>query len=228
MIQLINISKSYATSDIVTLAVRELNLSIEEGELTAIMGPSGCGKSTLLNVIGMLDKPDSGSYVFRGKDLQHASQKELAEVRKNNVGFVFQNFNLIEELTVFENVALPLLYQKVSKSESRERVMQILEQLSIEHRSKHFPTQLSGGQQQRVAIARALVNRPGLILADEPTGNLDSRNGEEVLNVLMELNAAGTTVVMVTHSEHDASHCRRIVRLLDGQVEKDVRNTVVL
>jgi putative ABC transport system ATP-binding protein len=221
MITLEQITKSYSTIEVKTLALQNLSLNIEKGEMTAIMGPSGCGKSTLLNIIGLLDKPDSGQYIFEGKEMQNASLKQMAEMRKSNIGFVFQNFNLIDELSVYENIALPLLYQNVSKSQTKERVLGILNRLGIEHRAKHYPSQLSGGQQQRVAIARALVNEPQLILADEPTGNLDSKNGDDVLNLLSQLNESGKTIVMVTHSEKDASLCKRIIRLIDGNIESD-------
>lgn len=221
MITLEQITKSYSTTEVQTLALQNLNLTIKQGEMTAIMGPSGCGKSTLLNIIGMLDKPDSGKYIFEGVDIHNASLRQMADMRKKNIGFVFQNFNLIDELSVYENIALPLLYQKVSKSQTKERVLGILNRLGIDHRAKHYPSQLSGGQQQRVAIARALVNEPQLILADEPTGNLDSKNGDDVLNLLTQLNENGKTIVMVTHSEKDASQCKRIIRLIDGNIESD-------
>ena len=182
------------------------------------MGPSGCGKSTLLNVLGMLDKPEKGSYQFLNKEVSKFNEKERSGIRKKHIGFVFQNFNLIDELTVFENIELPLIYNKVSAFERKQRVDEICERIGIGHRTSHFPQQLSGGQQQRVAVARALVNKPALILADEPTGNLDSSNGNEVMELLCELNDAGTTIVMVTHSAHDASYSSRIINLLDGQV----------
>lgn len=229
MIELNNITKSYLTEEVETLALRNLSLKIDEGDFLAIMGPSGCGKSTLLNIIGLLDKPDSGSYTFKGQSMENLSFKQMAEVRKYNIGFVFQNFNLIEELSVYDNVALPLLYQNVSKSESRSRVENILTQLDIIHRKKHFPPQLSGGQQQRVAVARALVNKPNVILADEPTGNLDSKNGDDVMRLLQELNNNGTTIIMVTHSEHDAKYSKQIVRLMDGKViESENSKTVAI
>jgi len=221
MITLERITKSYSTIEVQTLALQNLNLTIKQGEMTAIMGPSGCGKSTLLNIIGMLDKPDSGLYTFEGVEIHNASLKQMAEMRKKNIGFIFQNFNLIDELSVYENIALPLLYQNVSKSQTKERVLGILNRLGIDHRTKHYPSQLSGGQQQRVAIARALVNEPQIILADEPTGNLDSKNGDDVLHLLTQLNEIGKTIVMVTHSEKDASQCKRIIRLTDGNIESD-------
>lgn len=218
MIELTELSKAYSTSEVKTLAVNKLSMQIEQGEFVAIMGPSGCGKSTLLNILGMLDRPDSGSFKFNGKELAKASVKELAQVRKQHVGFVFQNFNLIEELTVRQNIELPLMYHSIAKSEMNKRVEEVMEKFNISHRANHYPPQLSGGQQQRVAVARALVNSPKLVLADEPTGNLDSKNGNEVLDMLIQLNQAGTTVVMVTHSEHDAAKSSRIVRMLDGSI----------
>lgn len=221
MIDLKHITKKYRTADIETTALDALDLRVERGEFVAIMGPSGCGKSTLLNVIGMLDKPDAGEYHFGDQEIATWSTAALAKLRKENVGFVFQNFNLIDELTVEENIALPLLYHHLPRSQAKEAVARVLERLNITHRAKHYPQQLSGGQQQRVAVARAIVPAPKVILADEPTGNLDSRNGDEVLALLKELNTDGTTIIMVTHSEHDAKTADRVVRLLDGKV----RNT---
>ncbi|MCH8868033.1 MAG: ABC transporter ATP-binding protein [Proteobacteria bacterium] len=218
MIELHNLSKVYRTSDVETTALNNINLEISEGEFIAIMGPSGCGKSTLLNILGMLDTPNSGSYKFLGDDVAKRSERELAIVRKQNIGFIFQSFNLIDELTVAENVELPLLYQKMPAKDRAERVQQVLERVNIAHRADHRPQQLSGGQQQRVAVARAVVTNPNLILADEPTGNLDTTNGEEVLNLLGQLNSDGTTIVMVTHDQGHADHASRVVHMLDGRV----------
>ena len=218
MIELHDLSKVYRTSDVETTALNQVNLEIEKGEFIAIMGPSGCGKSTLLNILGMLDSPDTGSYKFLGEDVANRSERELSAVRKDNIGFIFQSFNLIDELSVAENVELPLLYQKMPAKERAERVQEVLERVKIAHRGGHRPQQLSGGQQQRVAVARAVVTNPGLILADEPTGNLDTTNGEEVLSLLGELNTDGTTIIMVTHDPSHADHASRIVRMLDGRV----------
>ena len=218
MITLQSISKVYRTEDIETLALNEISLEVKKGEFVAIMGPSGCGKSTLLNLIGMLDSPGSGSYLFDGKEVSGYGEKERAKLRKASIGFVFQSFNLIDELTVFENIELPLIYLRMSASERRQKVEEVMQRLHIAHRAKHFPQQLSGGQQQRVAVCRAIVIEPKLILADEPTGNLDSRNGEEVMRLLGQLNEEGATVVMVTHSQEHALRAQRIVHLLDGQV----------
>jgi putative ABC transport system ATP-binding protein len=218
MIELLNVTKAYRTSEVETMALNDVNLEISEGEFIAIMGPSGCGKSTLLNVIGMLDTPDSGSYSFLGEHIERYSENRLADIRKRNIGFIFQSFNLVDELTVAENVMLPLLYQKVPAGERRQRVQAVLERIGIAHRADHRPQQLSGGQQQRVAVARAVVTQPKLILADEPTGNLDTSNGEEVLNLLNQLNAEGTTIVMVTHDLSHADHASRVVQMLDGRV----------
>ncbi len=218
MIELHDLSKVYRTMDVETTALSHVNLEIGEGEFIAIMGPSGCGKSTLLNVLGMLDSPDSGSYKFFGDDIATRSERELAVVRKQNIGFIFQSFNLIDELSVAENVELPLLYQKMPADERAERVQQVLEHVGIAHRADHRPQQLSGGQQQRVAVARAVVANPKLILADEPTGNLDTTNGEEVLELLGQLNRDGTTIIMVTHEQGHADHAGRVVHMLDGRV----------
>jgi putative ABC transport system ATP-binding protein len=218
MIELHDLSKVYRTSDVETTALNNINLEISDGEFIAIMGPSGCGKSTLLNILGMLDTPDSGSYNFLGNDVAGRSERELAILRKQNIGFIFQSFNLIDELTVAENVELPLLYQKMPANERAERVQQVLERVNIAHRADHRPQQLSGGQQQRVAVARAVVTNPNLILADEPTGNLDTTNGEEVLNLLSQLNSDGTTIIMVTHDQGHADHASRVVHMLDGRV----------
>ncbi len=204
--------------DVETTALSHVNLEIAEGEFIAIMGPSGCGKSTLLNVLGMLDTPNSGSYKFFGDDIAMRSERELAVVRKQNIGFIFQSFNLIDELSVAENVELPLLYQKMPADKREERVQQVLERVNIAHRADHRPQQLSGGQQQRVAVARAVVANPKLILADEPTGNLDTTNGEEVLELLGQLNRDGTTIIMVTHDQGHADHASRVVHMLDGRV----------
>ncbi|QTN40045.1 ABC transporter ATP-binding protein [Cryomorphaceae bacterium] len=218
MIDVKNLQKKYRTDEIETTALNSINVGIEEGEFVAIMGPSGCGKSTFLNVLGLLDTPDGGTYTFNGQEMTQLSERQRSVVRKNNIGFVFQSFNLIDELSVFENIELPLIYLKVSASERKERVDRILERMGIAHRAKHYPQQLSGGQQQRVAVARALIADPKIILADEPTGNLDSAHGNEVMDLLSELNQGGTTIVMVTHSAHDAGYASRIIRLLDGEV----------
>lgn len=217
MIKATELEKYYRTDEVETTALNKLSLEVKEGEFVAIMGPSGCGKSTLLNILGLLDDPDGGSYLFNGEEVSHYTERQRARLRKQNIGFVFQSFNLIDELTVFENVELPLIYNRISYSERQNRVEEVLDKMQIMHRRNHFPQQLSGGQQQRVAIARAIVNNPKLILADEPTGNLDSNNGTEVMQLLTELNERGTTVVMVTHSEHDARYSHRIMRMLDGQ-----------
>jgi putative ABC transport system ATP-binding protein len=218
MIRTHELSKVFRTEEVETTALNNVSLEIADGEFVAIMGPSGCGKSTLLNIIGLLDNPTKGELWINGTEVAKFSEKNRTSLRKGNIGFVFQSFNLIDELTVYENVELPLLYLKVSSSERRKKVEEVLERMKITHRKKHFPQQLSGGQQQRVAIARAVVTKPKLILADEPTGNLDSANGEEVMNLLSELNNDGTTIVMVTHSPTDAERAHRIVHLFDGQV----------
>lgn len=224
MIQIQNLKKSFRTEEVETLALNNVNMNIAEGEFAAIMGPSGCGKSTLLNIIGMLDNPTAGSYQFAGHEVGGLKERQRTELRKGNLGFVFQSFNLIDELTVFENVELPLIYLKMGKNERREKVTKVLERMKIAHRAKHFPHQLSGGQQQRVAIARAVVTNPKLILADEPTGNLDSKNGTEVMNLLTELNQEGTTIVMVTHSDHDSNYAHRVINLFDGQIVTESQN----
>jgi putative ABC transport system ATP-binding protein len=219
MITLKRLAKVYRTTEVETTAIRDMNLDIRPGEFVAVMGPSGCGKSTFLNIVGMLDSPSSGEYWFDGKNIAGHSESELSELRKNAIGFVFQSFNLIDELSVLENVELALLYHRdVSAGERRNRAGQALERMKIAHRARHMPSQLSGGQQQRVAIARAVVARPQLILADEPTGNLDTANGEEVMQLLTQLNNEGTTIVMVTHSHSHAEYAHRIVNLLDGSV----------
>ncbi|MCI6159927.1 MAG: ABC transporter ATP-binding protein [Prevotella sp.] len=218
MIQVENLSKSFRTEEVETIALNNVSFSVNDGEFVAIMGPSGCGKSTLLNILGLLDNPSGGRYLLGDKEVSSLKEKQRTDVRKGEIGFVFQSFNLIDELNVEENIELPLTYLNVSKAERKEKVKEIMKRMGISHRAKHFPHQLSGGQQQRVAIARAVVFGPKLILADEPTGNLDSRNGAEVMGLLTELNREGTTIVMVTHNEHDASIAHRIIRLFDGQV----------
>lgn len=228
MIKLNNLSKVYRTEEIESTALNEVTIHIEKGQFVSIMGPSGCGKSTLLNILGMLDKPESGSYEFLGKEVSQLNEKGRSENRKQNIGFIFQNFNLIDELTVFENIELPLIYNKVSPSERKKRVTELIERIGISHRASHFPQQLSGGQQQRVAVARALVTKPPLILADEPTGNLDSANGNEVMELLCDLHEEGTTIVMVTHSSHDASYSDRVINLLDGQIVSEKKTAVQL
>ncbi|MBK8392417.1 MAG: ABC transporter ATP-binding protein [Saprospiraceae bacterium] len=217
MIKLTNLDKRYRTEEVETIALDKMNLEVKEGEFVSIMGPSGCGKSSLLNIIGLLDDLDGGSYLFNGIEVAKFNERKRSELRKHNIGFVFQSFNLIDELTVYENVELPLIYTKVNATDRKKRVEEVLEKMQIMHRKNHFPQQLSGGQQQRVAISRAVVNKPKLILADEPTGNLDSANGNEVMQLLTDLNEQGTTVIMVTHSEHDAKYSHRIVRMLDGK-----------
>jgi putative ABC transport system ATP-binding protein len=218
MIKTIDLVKVFRTDEVETTALNKVNITVEKGEFVAIMGPSGCGKSTLLNILGLLDTPSGGQYIFNGEEVAKYKEKQRTNLRKGNIGFVFQSFNLIDELTVYENVELPLLYLKVSASDRRKKVGDVLERMKISHRKKHFPQQLSGGQQQRVAIARAVVTRPQLILADEPTGNLDSANGEEVMSLLTELNNEGTTIIMVTHSPSDADKAHRIVQLFDGHI----------
>ncbi len=218
MIKIQNLNKSFKTEEIETLALNNISFEVKKGKFTAIMGPSGCGKSTLLNVVGLLDGANSGSYQFNGEEVSGFNEKEYAELRKSNIGFVFQKFNLIDELTVEENVELPLMYLKIDKKERKTRVQEILKRMQIDHRSKHFPKQLSGGQQQRVAISRAVVTNPKLILADEPTGNLDSKNGIEVMNLLSELHKDGATIIMVTHSERDSKYADTVINLLDGQI----------
>jgi len=218
MIKISGLEKLYRTEEVETVALNKLSMEVKAGEFVAVMGPSGCGKSTLLNILGMLDDPDGGSFLFNGTEVAHFNERKRADLRKHNIGFVFQSFNLIDELTVFENVELPLIYTGVKAAERKQRVEEVLTKVQIMHRRSHFPQQLSGGQQQRVAVARAVVNHPKLILADEPTGNLDSSNGNEVMQLLTELNEQGTTIVMVTHSEHDARFSHRVIRMLDGQV----------
>jgi putative ABC transport system ATP-binding protein len=213
-----NLSKVFRTEEVETTALDGVRVEVRPGEFVALMGPSGCGKSTLMHILGLIDSPTGGSYQFLGAEVGNYNKRQRTDLRKANIGFVFQSFNLIDELTVFENVELPLSYNKVATPERRQRVEAVLTRMNMAHRMKHFPMQLSGGQQQRVAVARAIVNAPKLILADEPTGNLDSENGAEVMNLLRQLNQEGSTIVMVTHSEHDAAYASRIVRLLDGKV----------
>ena len=224
MIHIENLVKVFRTEEVETTAINNISLEVNDGEFVAIMVPSGCGKSTLLNILGLLDNPSGGKFVFNSIDVTDFKERHRTNLRKSNIGFVFQSFNLIDELTVYQNVELPLVYQKVPAPQRKEMVERALERMGIAHRKSHFPQQLSGGQQQRVAIARAVVSNPKLILADEPTGNLDSNNGNEVMTLLKELNNEGTTIIMVTHSQSDAEHAHRIVNLLDGQVvsEKQV------
>lgn len=217
MIQIRNLEKMYRTEEVETVALNKLSMQVSKGEFVAVMGPSGCGKSTLLNILGLLDQPNGGQFIFNGIEVSQFNERKRAEIRKQNIGFVFQSFNLIDELTVFENVELSLIYNGIGKTERKERVNAMLDKVKIMHRRNHYPQQLSGGQQQRVAVARAVVNNPKLILADEPTGNLDSNNGNEVMELLTDLNDQGATIVMVTHSEHDAKYAQRIIRMLDGQ-----------
>ena len=226
MIKVDNLSKIFRTGEIETTALNGVSLEIKDGEFVAIMGPSGCGKSTLLNILGLLDNPSEGSYKFDETEVAGLKEKERTKFRKGNIGFVFQSFNLIDELNVFENIELPLKYLNITSSERKKRVIEIMKRMNISHRAKHFPRQLSGGQQQRVAIARAVVSNPKLILADEPTGNLDSKNGLEVMNLLTELNHEGTTIVMVTHSPKDAAKAQRTIDLLDGKIVFDISNNL--
>ena len=225
MIKIINLTKIFRTESVQTTALNEVSLEISQGQFVAIMGPSGCGKSTLLNMIGLLDNPTSGELWFMDQEVSRYSENDRTDLRNGNLGFVFQSFNLIDELTVFENVELPLLYAGVSTRERVKRVNEALERMQIAHRTEHYPQQLSGGQQQRVAIARAIVTNPRIILADEPTGNLDSTNGNEVMNLLKELNHDGATVVMVTHSEENAREAERIIRMMDGYILTESKNT---
>ena len=224
MIKVSNISKIFRTEEIETTALDGVSFEIKDGEFVAIMGPSGCGKSTLLNILGLLDNPTQGSYQFADTEVASLKEKERTRFRKGNIGFIFQNFNLIDELNVYDNIELPLRYLNVSASERKAKVTEMLKRMNISHRAKHFPRQLSGGQQQRVAIARACVASPKLILADEPTGNLDSRNGRAVMQLLQDLNNEGTTIVMVTHSQKDASVAQRTIDLFDGKIVSDVKN----
>lgn len=222
MIKIENLSKVFRTTEVETIALNDVSLEIKDKEFVSIMGPSGCGKSTLLNILGLLDNPTSGYYYLNGKEVGNLKEKDRTNVRKGNIGFVFQSFNLIDELNVSENVELPLTYLHIPAKERKERVAEILARMNISHRAKHYPQQLSGGQQQRVAIARAVVSNPELILADEPTGNLDSKNGKEVMQLLSDLNRDGTTIVMVTHSQHDAGYANRIINLFDGQIVSSI------
>lgn len=222
MIKIENLEKVFRTEDVETVALGGVSLHVEKGEFVAVMGPSGCGKSTMLNILGLLDNPTSGSYLLDNTEVGNLKEKDRTKMRKGNIGFVFQSFNLIDELSVYENVELPLIYLKVPAKQRKEMVEKMLERMSISHRANHFPQQLSGGQQQRVAIARAVVSNPKIILADEPTGNLDSKNGKEVMELLTELNREGTTIVMVTHSQHDSRFAHRVINLFDGQIVDEV------
>ncbi len=225
-----NLMKLFRTAEVETTALNRVNLEVAKGEFTSIMGPSGCGKSTLLHILGLIDNPDGGKYWFLGEDVSSYSERQRANLRKENIGFVFQSFNLIDELSVFENVELPLIYTRVPANDRKKKVEEVLEKMDMAHRAKHFPQQLSGGQQQRVAVARSIVNQPNLILADEPTGNLDSENGGEVMKILTGLNDEGTTILMVTHSPDDAAVGKRIVQMLDGKVigdAQDIERTAV-
>ena len=228
MITLKNIKKVFKTEEIETWALQNVNLEVKKGEFVAIMGPSGCGKSTLLNILGLLDNPSEGTYMLDGKDVSHMSEDDRTDLRKGRLGFVFQSFNLIDELSVVENVELPLLYMGTPKKERRRMVNEVVERVAMSHRAQHFPAQLSGGQQQRVAIARAVISRPQIILADEPTGNLDSKHGKEVMELLKELHNEGTTIIMVTHSQHDANYADRVVNLFDGEIVSEVEMSMIL
>ena len=218
MIQVENLVKSFSTEEVVTIALNGVSMEVKEGEFVAIMGPSGCGKSTLLNILGLLDNPNGGTYLLDGVEVARMKETDRTKLRRGRIGFVFQSFNLIDELTVEENIDLQLKYLNLSKAERKARVLEILRQVNMSHRAKHYPQQLSGGQQQRVAIARAVVGKPRIILADEPTGNLDSKHGKEIMELLTQLNAEGTTIVMVTHSQRDATYAHRTINLLDGEV----------
>ena len=226
MIKIEELTKFFRTEEVQTIALNKISLEIKDGEYVAVMGPSGCGKSTLLNILGLLDNPSEGNYYLGETEVGHLKERDRTQVRKGNIGFVFQSFNLIDELNVFENVELPLTYLNIKSSERKDRVNAILRRMNIGHRAKHFPQQLSGGQQQRVAIARAVVSNPKLILADEPTGNLDSKNGLEVIQLLSELNKEGTTIVMVTHSQHDAGFADRVINLFDGHIVDSVSGKI--
>jgi putative ABC transport system ATP-binding protein len=227
MIKIEQLSKIFRTEEVETSALHQVDITIRKGDFVAVMGPSGCGKSTLLNIIGLLDNPTGGSYYFDGQEVGSLHERQRTKLRRGMVGFIFQSFNLTDELNVFENVELPLNYLNLEATERKNRVNEILERMKLGHRAKHFPQQLSGGQQQRVAIARAVVARPALVLADEPTGNLDSRNGIEVMHMLTELNRAGTTIIMVTHSRHDAGYAHRVINLFDGQIVTESENAGV-
>ncbi len=224
MLKTEKLSKIFTTEEVETLALNSVDIHVKKGEFVAVMGPSGCGKSTLLNIVGLLDNSTNGTYHFNGTDVTHLREKDRTKFRKGNIGFIFQSFNLIDELNVFDNVELPLIYLKMKSAQRRKMVDDVLKRMKIGHRAKHFPQQLSGGQQQRVAIARAVIANPGLILADEPTGNLDSKNGIEVMNLLSELNEEGATIIMVTHSDRDADYAHRIINLFDGQVIMEKAN----
>ncbi len=227
MIEIKGLSKVYKTAEVATTALDHIDIQVRENEFVAIMGPSGCGKSTLLNILGLLDYPDEGSYLFLEREVGALNENKRAEIRKEHIGFVFQNFNLIDTLTVFENVELPLLFFKFQRKERKKMVLDILARMKIGHRAKHFPAQLSGGQQQRVAIARAVVSNPKVLLTDEPTGNLDSKNGQEVMKLLTQLNQEGTTIVMVTHSERDANYAHRVIQLFDGKTVAETQHEKV-
>lgn len=222
MIKIENLSKTFRTTEVETIALNKVNLEVRDKEFVAIMGPSGCGKSTLLNILGLLDNPTEGNYYLGDQEVWHLKEKERTNVRKGTIGFVFQSFNLIDELNVFENIELPLTYLGIPAEERKRKVTEIMKRMNISHRAKHYPQQLSGGQQQRVAIARAVVSDPKIILADEPTGNLDSKNGQEVMELLTELNREGTTIVMVTHSQRDAGFAGRVINLFDGQIVSSI------
>lgn len=222
MIKIENLSKTFRTTEVETIALNKVNLEVRDKEFVAIMGPSGCGKSTLLNILGLLDNPTEGNYYLGDQEVGHLKEKERTNVRKGTIGFVFQSFNLIDELNVFENIELPLTYLGIPAEERKRKVTEIMKRMNISHRAKHYPQQLSGGQQQRVAIARAVVFDPKIILADEPTGNLDSKNGQEVMELLTELNREGTTIVMVTHSQRDAGFAGRVINLFDGQIVSSI------
>lgn len=224
MIKTEKLTKVFTTEDVETMALSSVDVHVKKGEFVAVMGPSGCGKSTLLNIVGLLDNPTEGTLAFNGTDITHLKEKDRTQFRKGNIGFIFQSFNLIDELNVYNNVELPLIYLKLKSAERSKMVDDVLTRMKIGHRAKHFPQQLSGGQQQRVAIARAVIANPGLILADEPTGNLDSKNGIEVMNLLSELNQEGATIIMVTHSDRDAGYAHRIINLFDGQVIMEKMN----
>ncbi|MBU2871596.1 ABC transporter ATP-binding protein [Colwellia sp. E2M01] len=227
MIRLENINKIYGSNDVETCALKNINLNVDPGEFISIMGPSGCGKSTLLNLLGMLDNPTSGDYFFDKQCISQLPERKIANVRKKNISFIFQNYNLIDELSVLENIELPLLYQKISPRQRKIRITEVLEQMNIAHRANHMPQQLSGGQQQRVAVARALSTKPRVILADEPTGNLDSKNGDNVMELLKSLNDRGTTILMVTHSQYHAEYANRIINLFDGKIITQDANAIV-
>ena len=222
MITLKNIKKVFKTEEVETWALQNVNLEVKKGEFVAIMGPSGCGKSTLLNLLGLLDTPTEGTYMLDGKDVSHMNEDERTDLRKGKLGFVFQSFNLIDELNVSDNVELPLLYMGIPKKERKQKVKEVVERVAMSHRAQHFPSQLSGGQQQRVAIARAVISHPQIILADEPTGNLESKHGKEVMELLSELHKEGTTIIMVTHSQHDANYAERIINLFDGEIVSEI------